>query len=69
VTGGRTDISQTGDNLYSSGGGIYVRDAAENEVGTVVNCTIRDVYIASMSGSSTSIDNYIDEVLESRENN
>ena len=42
VTGGRTDISQTGDNLYSSGGGIYVRDAAENEVGTVVNCTIKN---------------------------
>ena len=44
VTGGRTDISQTGDNLYSSGGGIYVRNAAENIVGTVVNCTIRNNY-------------------------
>ena len=36
---------------------------------TIENCTIRNVYIASMSGSSASIDNYIDEVLESRENN
>ena len=44
VTGGRTDISQTGDNLYSSGGGIYVSNAAENIVGTVVNCTIQNNY-------------------------
>lgn len=36
---------------------------------TIENCTIRNVYIASMSGSSASIDNYINEVLESRENN
>lgn len=36
---------------------------------TIVNCTIRDVYIGSMSGSSASIDNYIDEVLEERRKN
>lgn len=36
---------------------------------TVQNCTFDDVYIASMTGSSATIDKYIEEVLESRENN
>lgn len=35
----------------------------------IVNSTISNVYIANMTGSSTAIDNYIDEVLKSRENN
>ena len=36
---------------------------------TIQNCTISNVYIANMTGSSTAIYNYIDEVLKSRENN
>ena len=42
VTEGKSDNSNTGDNLYSSGGGIYVAAAggAEDTVGYVENCTI-----------------------------
>jgi hypothetical protein len=42
VTEGKSDNSDTGDNLYSSGGGIYVAAAggAEDTVGYVENCTI-----------------------------
>jgi hypothetical protein len=42
VTEGKSDNSDTGDNLYSSGGGIYVAaaDGAEDTVGYVENCTI-----------------------------
>lgn len=36
---------------------------------TIQNCTIRDVYIANMTGSSATIEKYIEEVLKSRENN
>ena len=44
VTGGRTDNSQTGDNLYSSGGGLYCVNAAESAVALVENCTITANY-------------------------